>query len=245
MQVHDICPSAEETTTIAVSTEQTTLETSTESVVSSEYIYQSHLECNIFLIQRCLWPTLQWLPTTNRVFTCADHVVILYDFCSDCLVPRIILIPSTSSLSAPFSYRRNQDFFVGSVVQWNCNRTAEYTSRWTFHLCPRSCTTSPTSVPSSIARNFSELYVPSRTLKFGLYQLKLTVTIANRTNTLTSASAFVRITPSGMTANLIQFGTSFITRGHDQDLLLHPGRYSVDYDQSTFNASVSDRCIDL
>ena len=54
-----------------------------------------------------------------------------------------------------------------------------------------------------------------------------------------SASAYVIITPSGITANLIQFGTSMITRGQKQDLLLDPGTFSVDPDATTFNASVS------
>ncbi len=54
-----------------------------------------------------------------------------------------------------------------------------------------------------------------------------------------SASAYLRITPSGITANLVQYGTSMITRGYQQDLLLDPGTFSVDPDTTTFNASVS------
>jgi hypothetical protein len=49
----------------------------------------------------------------------------------------------------------------------------------------------------------------------------------------------VKITPSGITPNLVQYGTSMITRGHKQDLLLDPGTYSVDLDTDTFNATVS------
>ncbi len=58
-------------------------------------------------------------------------------------------------------------------------------------------------------------------------------------NLISSSSAFVKITPSGITANLVQYGTSMITRGHEQDLLLDPGTYSVDLDTDTFNATVS------
>lgn len=53
-------------------------------------------------------------------------------------------------------------------------------------------------------------------------------------------SAYVRINPSGITANLIRLGTSMITRGHDQDLQLNPGLYSSDSDGYPFNASVRD-----
>jgi hypothetical protein len=49
----------------------------------------------------------------------------------------------------------------------------------------------------------------------------------------------VRITPSGITANLVQLGTSMITSGYEQDLLLNPGSYSVDLDGNVFNESVS------
>lgn len=57
-------------------------------------------------------------------------------------------------------------------------------------------------------------------------------------NLTASASAYVEITRSNITANLFQFGTSSITRGHQQNLTLDPGTFSEDPDASTFNASV-------
>jgi hypothetical protein len=54
----------------------------------------------------------------------------------------------------------------------------------------------------------------------------------------TSSSVYVQITPSVIIANLVQYGTSMITSGHEQDLELNPGRYSVDPDENIFNASV-------
>jgi hypothetical protein len=61
----------------------------------------------------------------------------------------------------------------------------------------------------------------------------------NSPNLFTSISAFVKINPSGITANLVQFGTSFVTSGQERDLILDPGVYSINPDESTFNASVS------
>ena len=55
-----------------------------------------------------------------------------------------------------------------------------------------------------------------------------------------SVSAYVQITRSGITANLVQLGTSMITRGYDQNLTLDPGSFSVDLDGNVFNASVSN-----
>jgi len=55
-----------------------------------------------------------------------------------------------------------------------------------------------------------------------------------------SASAYVKVIPSDIMADLLQFGTQMITRGQQQDLTLDPGTFSVDPDAATFNASVSD-----
>lgn len=86
---------------------------------------------------------------------------------------------------------------------------------------------------------FSELFIPARTLDFGLYQLELTVTMLVAPQLTSSVSAYAQINPSGVTANLIPLGTSVITSGQQKDLLLDPGTYSVDPDTDQFNASVS------
>jgi hypothetical protein len=54
-----------------------------------------------------------------------------------------------------------------------------------------------------------------------------------------TAFVYVTIISSSITANLIRYGTSMIVNGYQQDLKLNPGRYSVDPDSNTFNASVS------
>lgn len=66
--------------------------------------------------------------------------------------------------------------------------------------------------------------------------MTLLVRLNSRSNI--QSSVFVQINPSGITANLVELGTSMITRGHLQDLLFDPGRYSVDPDEDSFNASV-------
>ena len=63
--------------------------------------------------------------------------------------------------------------------------------------------------------------------------------MVNLPSLTTSSSVYVHITPSGITANLVQLGTSMITSWHEQDLKLYPGTYSVDPDEDIFNASVS------
>jgi hypothetical protein len=83
------------------------------------------------------------------------------------------------------------------------------------------------------------LYIPAKTLPYGIYELTLTVAIMNSPSLTTSSSIYVQIIPSDIIANLVQYGTSMITSGHEQDLKLDPGTYSVDPDENVFNASVS------
>jgi hypothetical protein len=91
----------------------------------------------------------------------------------------------------------------------------------------------------AMTTTLSELFIPAQSLAYGTYELKLTVTMIAVPNLSSSASTYVTITPSSIQANLLQFGTSMITQGHQQNLTLDPGKLSVDPDMATFNASVS------
>jgi hypothetical protein len=155
-----------------------------------------------------------------------------------CFPPIITLIPSTSSLTSPLQFQRSQDFFISSSLQLNCNSSLSTITKWTINNCTSNCS-SQIQIGQMIITRFSELFIPARTLNYGTYQLILTVTMIAAPHLFSSASAYVKITPSTIIVNLIQFGTSMITRGYQQDLLLDPGTYSVDPDSTTFNASVS------
>jgi hypothetical protein len=85
----------------------------------------------------------------------------------------------------------------------------------------------------------SELLIPAFTLPVGVYKLTLTVSTVSPGVTIVSASVFVQIIAADVVAFLIQFGTSMISNAHDVDLQLDPGRFSVDPERSTFDASVS------
>ena len=152
----------------------------------------------------------------------------------------LTLIPSTSNLSFSLQFRRNQDFFLSSNIELNCTLSRTISIQWTIKNC--STYACPSSFPldsTIISITSSEFYIPSRTLPFGLYELTLTVTMNISSRLTSSKSAYVRITPSGITANLVPLGTSMVTSGSGQDLLFNPGLYSVDLDEDHFNASVS------
>ena len=113
------------------------------------------------------------------------------------------------------------------------------TVQWTVHNCSSSNCVSSLQLDQTVATTFTELYIPARVLPLGTYQLKLTATMTNFSHLTSSSSAYVRITSSGITANLVQYGTSMITCGHQQNLTLDPGEFSIDPDGTSFNASVS------
>ena len=152
------------------------------------------------------------------------------------------LIPSTSTFSAPLPFRRNQDFFISSNIELDCSASLSTTIQWTISICNSTCSSS-FSFDQSVKTTFSELYVPVRKLPLGIYQLTLTVSMSVSSSLRSFASAYVRITPSNITANLIQLGTSMITSGYQQNLKLDPGTYSVDPDADQFNGSVSHTLI--
>ena len=110
--------------------------------------------------------------------------------------------------------------------------------RWTVYNCSSICSNA-IQFDQTIITTTNELYIPARTLPYGIYQLNLTVSMLASSSLTSTVSAYVRITASGITANLVPLGTSMITSGYEQDLLFNPGGYSVDLDGYTFNASVN------
>lgn len=155
-----------------------------------------------------------------------------------CLLPQIILIPATSSFSSPLQFRRSQDFSISSDLQFLCNQTYPVTIQWIIRNCTSNCSWE-IQLDSSVITTYAELYIPGRTLPYGLYQFKLIIQSAYASNLSISSSAYAKIDPSGITANLVPLGTSMITRGSTQDLQLDPGSYSVDPDENTFDTKVS------
>ena len=154
----------------------------------------------------------------------------------DCSFPSLILIPRSSNISFPLQFRRDQDFWLSSRIELNCNKSFSLEMQWTISNGSNDVMIDP----NVVILTTSELFIPSRTLSFGLYQLTLTLTLNISSNLTTlSQSAFVRINPSGITINLVPLGTSLISRGSKDDLQLNPGLYSVDLDQEQFNASVN------
>lgn len=89
-----------------------------------------------------------------------------------------------------------------------------------------------------ITTKYSEVFVPAKTLDYGMYRFDLTVTMNYSSNYSNTESMYIKIT-STITANLVQYGTSVITTGYTKNLILNPGKYSIDPDAETFKLNVS------
>ncbi|CAM4770288.1 unnamed protein product [Rotaria magnacalcarata] len=153
-----------------------------------------------------------------------------------CFSPIITLFPSISSLSAPVQLRRSEDLHISSYIEVNCIASLAVITQWTVFNCTSTCSLQ-TKLDQSVITTLNELFIRARTLVYGIYKLKLTVTMVASTDLISAASVYVRINPSNIIPNLVEFGTSMISRGQSQDLILNPGSFSVNPDESTFNLS--------
>ena len=160
-----------------------------------------------------------------------------YSSLQACFSPIIVLITDASSLLHPIEFRRSQTFYISSNITLECNGSLATMIEWTICKCDSNCSVR-ISIDKTLVTTLSEIVIPAKTLEYGVYQLKLTVAMSISPKLTASADAYVRIIPSGITANLVQFGTSMITQSHQQDLVLDPGSYSNDLDHTIFNISV-------
>jgi len=149
------------------------------------------------------------------------------------------LFPGPSNFSIPIPFRRSQDFYISAFLKLNCTDSLAVKIKWTIFNYTINDSWIETNLDHVINTTFIELFIPARILIYGIYELKLTVIMNASSDMFSSNSAFVKITPSGITANLVEFGTSLVSSGQTQELILDPGKYSENPDESSFNASVS------
>jgi REJ domain len=142
-------------------------------------------------------------------------------------------------LSAPVQFQRSRAFSIVSDIELKCSTSLATNMTWRIKKCNTSSCYSPIQLSQPVSTTVSELFIPAQTLDYGTYELQLTVTMITAPTLTTSATIYVQITAANIQANLLQFGTSMIRQGYRQNLTLDPGKFSIDPDATTFNASVS------
>ena len=155
-----------------------------------------------------------------------------------CYVPTITLVPGQSSIGSPLQYRRSQDFSITSMIVFNCSGSLSTITTWKITNCTSICS-NQVQTDQTITTTLSELYIPAKTLPYGIYELTLNVTMIDTPNLKSSSSVYIQITQSDITVNFIQLGVSLMTYGYEQDILFDPGTYSIDPDEDQFDASVN------
>ncbi|UJR14316.1 hypothetical protein I4U23_001310 [Adineta vaga] len=153
-----------------------------------------------------------------------------------CAQPTMTLFPGTSSYENPLQFRRSQDFYISVTFKIKCVDSFAIRTTWTIFNCTINCSI-PADIDPSIDLTTSELVIPARILTYGIYEMKLTATMTGKFYSISTESAYVKINPTGATANLVLYGTSIITSGQERDLILDPGAHSINPDEKTFNAS--------
>jgi hypothetical protein len=146
------------------------------------------------------------------------------------------LIPGTSS---QLKFRRSEDIFISSNIEFNCNQSFSISTKWIIYSCLLNCSSKTLLDLPEIETTYGELFIPSLMLSYGLYEFELTVSVSISSNLIESKSLFVQIISSDIEPNLIPYETSIITIGYEQDLKLDPGSFSIDPDQYSFDRNVS------
>jgi hypothetical protein len=160
-------------------------------------------------------------------------------FVSDCSAPIISLSPNNPLPNQQLLVQRSQAFSIGSSLQFSCFASLATILQWTIQACTPRCTVDAQLEQSVTTLTLAEILIPARTLRYGIYQMNLTVTMYASSQLVSSATTYIQIVPSPITINLIQFGVSIIIQKQQQMLTLDPGTFSVDPDATYFNSSVS------
>jgi hypothetical protein len=150
-----------------------------------------------------------------------------------------LLSPINPLLDAPLVIQRNQAFSIGASLQFDCFASLTTIRQWTIQECTPLCTINAQLEQSVTTMTLAEIYIPARTLKYGIYQMELTVTMSASLQSISSAATYIQVVPSPITVNLVQFGALIVVQKREEMLTLDPGTFSVDPDASYFNLSVS------
>jgi len=82
-----------------------------------------------------------------------------------------------------------------------------------------------------------DLFIPARSLAYGIYKIELTVT-SNRHQITSSTFTYIEICQPIIMLQLFSFSASTLTHHYADDLILNPGEYSFQLDEISFNKNV-------
>ncbi|CAF1385787.1 unnamed protein product [Adineta ricciae] len=142
-----------------------------------------------------------------------------------CYPPIIKIILSGTVLRV----RRNQYFYISSKIELRCNQSDSFSAQWSILNCPSPC------FDERIDMYKNNLYIPSQTLPYGIYQFELIVKMTNFDAIKSSVFVDVEIIASSIIVHLVSYDTLIIKHHYEEDLVLNPGNYSYDQNSIHFN----------
>ncbi|CAF1262786.1 unnamed protein product, partial [Adineta ricciae] len=206
---------------VSTGTQQYTMTTSLDTVQPSTTI--SELE-NISSI----------IPGNYPTYNCDKYFKDKY---LECFSSMISFLPNNTSLLTPAQYRRSDNILINHIINNNCTPLHSYFKQWIVTNCTSSCEFQ-VNINYLLNITTNQILIPARTLPYGVYRLKLVLTMINSTATIiASSSVYIAIIPATIIVNLVQYGTSVITSSYENDLILDPGKYSINPDSDIFDAT--------
>ena len=121
----------------------------------------------------------------------------------ECYAPNVSLIPNHSSFTRPIESRRAHSLLISSNVILHCNESLSTDIQWTLSRCDDPRCSLALAFDRRVITNRSDILIPAKTLPYGLYRLNLTVSMIFSPDLNASALLYVKITPSGLTVNLV------------------------------------------
>jgi hypothetical protein len=134
-------------------------------------------------------------------------------------------------------FRPNQNLYISSNIDFDCAQSLFIITQWTVVNCSFPCSNQIQLNPP-IETSRRNLFIPSRTLSNGIYELKLTVTIVDFPSSTSSSSIYIEILSSIIITKLISFDTLMFTHNYQENLTLNPGEFSFILNSFTFNKNV-------
>lgn len=152
-------------------------------------------------------------------------------FCLVCSLPQLRFTPNGNPMNNPLEYFHTENIFIDSTFELICNEKYSLTYQWIFYNCSYEYCTMEFSM--NLTMNSHEIFIPKKSLSVGFYRLKLTI---HTTNDVSIAqSIYLKIKPwNQISVYLLPTRTSRIIIGYQQDLLIQPGKYSIDFDEVNF-----------
>jgi len=158
-----------------------------------------------------------------------SFVVIKFSLFLDCPMPTIEIYPSSSYLK----FTRNQNVYISLATTYNCTVSIIPRSIWKIFKSSNQTESTP-----SFETSENDLFIPARTLSFGIYKVELTATTPVDP-AKASFVTYIEICQSNIFIHFFPFQATTITHHYTEDLILNPGEYSFQINEISFHKEVN------